>query len=115
MKGQTQTQNYGFTAISVPKNIVILLSSTQKYGWQLYFSHKLHSKELFLRYYIIELRENVNCWNFLIQTNAYGKFMFANFRPKSMASKWNFRLKNMARIPPYTNMVSTPPPGYFET
>ena len=40
-----------------------------------------------------------------------GKFMFASFRPKNMAFKWNFRPKSMARTLPYANMTSTPPGG----
>ena len=74
-----------------PKILWSCIASAKKYGWQFYFSHKFDSKELFLEYYIIEQRENGNCWKFLPPKN--GKFMFANFRPKNMAFKWNFRPK----------------------
>ena len=60
MKGQIQTQKYGFTVNLHPEILWSCISSTQKYGWQFYFSHKFDIKELFLEYYIIELRENGN-------------------------------------------------------
>ena len=73
---------------------------------EIYLSHKFDSKELFLRYYIIKLRENSNYWKFLPPKN--GTFMFKNFRPKNMAFKWNFRPQNMTRTYTYANMASTP-------
>ena len=59
MKGQIQTHKYGFTVNFAPKNIVILNIFYRKI-W-VTISHKFDSKELFLRYYIIEPRENGNC------------------------------------------------------
>ena len=44
MKGQIQTQRYGFTANFAPKNIVILHIFYPKNGWQFYFSHRFDSK-----------------------------------------------------------------------
>ena len=73
MKGQIQTQKYGFIANFAPKNIVILhISSTQKMGDNFILVIDLIAKELFLRCYIIELRENGNCWNFLPQKMQIG-------------------------------------------
>ena len=85
MKGQIQTQKYGFSVNFAPQNIVILHILYPKHGSQFYFRHKFDSKELFLRYYIIELRENGNCRKLLPPKSV--KFMFANFRPKNMAFK----------------------------
>ena len=47
MKSQIQTEKYGFSVNSASKILWSCISSTQKYGWQFYFSHKFDSKELF--------------------------------------------------------------------
>ena len=65
MNGQIQTRKYRFTVNFEPKNIVILHIFYPNIWVKIYFSHKFDSKELFLRYYIIEPRENGNCWKFL--------------------------------------------------
>ena len=60
MKGQIQTQEYGgFSVNFAPKNIVMLHIFFPKIWF--YYSHKFDNKELFLRYYITELRENGTC------------------------------------------------------
>ena len=61
MKGQIQTQKYGFTVNFAPKHIVILHIFYPKIWVTIYCGHKFDGKELFLRYHIIELRENGNC------------------------------------------------------
>ena len=43
MKGQIQTLKYEFTVILHPKMLLSCISSTQKYKWQFYFSHKFDS------------------------------------------------------------------------
>ena len=65
MKGQIQTQKYGFTVNFAPKNIVILHIFYPKTWVTIYFSHKFDSKELFLSYHMIEQKDNGNCWTFL--------------------------------------------------
>ena len=90
------TQKYCDPAHLLPKNL----------GDNFILVINLITRNYFLRYYIIKLRENGNCWKFLPPKN--GTFMFENFRPKNMAFKWNFRPKTMARTPPYANMASTP-------
>ena len=106
IKGQIQTQKHGFTVNFAPKNIVILHIFYPKIWVTIFFGHKFDSKELFLRYYIIEQRENGNCSKFL--PPKMGSSCLQILDPKIWLSRGISDPKNMARTPAYANMASSP-------